>query len=145
MEKITYQKNPTQPSYNPQHKQKCETFVSTRLDKYCFSWDCTTYGTTSYKQKYETVVFLRLVLRLVRYNPAYNPMVLKYNPRPKFIDHLGGWGPLPGLLLGSVSPRAFTVLQEQPRSTGGAARSGPGVAYNPLYKRGITPNTTPSK
>ena len=30
--KKTIKKIPAQPSYNPQHKQKCETFVSTRLD-----------------------------------------------------------------------------------------------------------------
>ena len=78
MEEKTYQqKNPAQPSYNPQHKQKCETFVSTRLDNHRFSGDRTTHCTTAYKQKYETVAFLRLVLRLVRHNPAYNPMVFE--------------------------------------------------------------------
>ena len=70
-------KKPAQPSYNPQHKQKCETFVSTRLDNNWISGDRTTHGTTAYKQKYETVACLRLVLRLVRHNPAYNPMVFE--------------------------------------------------------------------
>ena len=48
MNKKPIKKNPAQPSYNPQHKQTCETFVSTRLDNH---WDCTTHGTTLYKQK----------------------------------------------------------------------------------------------
>ena len=70
----------SQPSYNPQHKQKCETFVSTRLDNHWFSGDCTTHGTTLYKQKYETVVCLRVVLRLVRYNPRVQPHGFEVQP-----------------------------------------------------------------
>ena len=107
-------KKPAQPSYNPQHKQKCETFVSTRLDNHWFSGDCTKYGTNSYKQKYETVVFLRVVLRLVRYNPAYNPMVLKYNPMVLKYDLLPSSWAL-SLLVPSLSSRSSRgVRAEQP-------------------------------
>ena len=57
----------------PPVQAKCETFVSTRLDNNWISGDRTTHGTTAYKQKYETVAFLRLVLRLVRHNPRVQP------------------------------------------------------------------------
>ena len=66
-------KNPAQPSYNPQHKQKCETFVSTRLDNNWISGDRTTHGTTAYKQKYETVAFFKACAKACASQPRVQP------------------------------------------------------------------------
>ena len=71
--KKTIKKIPAQPTSNPQHKQKCETFVSTRLDNNWISGDRTTHGTTAYKQKYETVAFFKACAKACASQPRVQP------------------------------------------------------------------------